>query len=492
MKMLRLFSLTAVLSLVCFLAQAEPKKVLVVTATEGFPHTSVTTAERVLSKLGSTTGAYKVVAVIRSGPRPQDPGAQITWMDDMKRRFAELMSPAALQNYDAVIFANTTGELPIPDKDAFIAWVKAGHGFVGMHSATDTFHKYSPYIEMIGGEFMQHGPQVEVSCINQDLRHPATRRVGATWQVFDEIYQLKNFHRDQVHGLLTLDKHPNNGTPGDYPIAWCKQFGKGKVFYTSLGHREEVWDSQTYQDHILGAIRWALGIEPGDATPQNAAFKVPRREAIDNFQPLFTGIDLQNWSVRNLEKKNPWHVENGMLIEHPNEAINDLVSEKPHTDFILRFDYMVSGNGASSILLRGRQDVLDKIANPLPGVWNSVEIKLIGDEVSLTMNNHQIYDKKPLSEVGTEMPDSPSAEKSPLILQGGHGPVAYRNMRIRDLSPFDIRQMNGGAYSYKAPKAGKSPKAQKAKASSPKANGAALKGKAKGSVVTSGNSIVVN
>lgn len=485
MKMLRPFLLTVVLSLACSFAQAEPKKVLVVTATEGFPHSSVTTAERVLSKLGSQSGSYKVVAVIRSGPRPKDTAEENKWMEKMRHDCAELMSPAALNEYDAVIFANTTGELPVPDRDAFISWIKAGHAFIGMHSAIDTFHKYPPFMEMIGGEFMQHGPQVSVTCINQDIRHPATRRLGATYEVFDEIYQLKNFHRDQVHGLLTLDKHPNNGTPGDYPISWCKQFGRGKVFFTSLGHREEVWESATYQDHILGGIRWALGLEQGDAVPQSAALKVPQREKIDGYQALFTGVDLANWNVRNLEKQSPWHVANGMLIEHANESINDLVTEKPHTDFVLRYEYMVAGNGASSILLRGRYDVLDKVVPPSPGVWQKVEITLIGDKVSLVVNHHPIYDKQSLSEVSSEAPDSPSAEKSPLILQGGHGPVAYRNMRIRDLSPFDIRIMNGeSSYTYKASKGAKGAhpaSAKPAKAKSAKPAKALKSPKAKGS-----------
>ncbi|MDB6058758.1 MAG: hypothetical protein JWO95_2602, partial [Verrucomicrobiales bacterium] len=283
-----------------------------------------------------------------------------------------------------------------------------------------------------------------------------TRRLGATYEVFDEIYQLKNFHREQVHGLLTLDKHPNNGTPGDYPISWCKQYGRGKVFFTSLGHFEDVWESATYQDHVLGGIRWALGLEQGDAIPQSAALKLPQREKIDGYQPLFTGVDIANWNVRNLEKDSPWHVANGMLVEHANESINDLVTEKPHTDFVLRYEYMVAGNGASSILLRGRYDVLDKVMPAIPGIWQNVEITLIGDTVSLVVNKHPIYNKQPLSEVSSEAPDSPSAEKSPLILQGGHGPVAYRNMRIRDLSPFDVRIMNGeSSYTYKAAKGAK-------------------------------------
>jgi len=89
-------------------------------------------------------------------------------------------------------------------------------------------------------------------------------------------------NRWQTRRLLTLDKHPNEKTPGDYPIAWCKEYGKGRVFYTSLGHREDVWDpntapnfkrenskevSELYQKHILGGIRWALGLEKGSARP---------------------------------------------------------------------------------------------------------------------------------------------------------------------------------------------------------------------------------
>ena len=202
----------------------------------------------------------------------------------IKAVLAEKMSPEALKNYDAVIFANTTGDLPMPDKQAFLDWIKSGKGFVGMHSATDTFHGFAGYIDMIGAEFKTHAAQVEVD-VHQpgpgmpDLPAPA----GQDWKVFDEIYQFKNFDPSKVHGLLTLDKHPNNKTPGDYPISWCKEYGKGRVFYTSLGHREDVWDptwpdrknpkevAEAYQKHILGGIKWALGLEKMNAKPQKTA-----------------------------------------------------------------------------------------------------------------------------------------------------------------------------------------------------------------------------
>ena len=194
------------------------------------------------------------------------------------------MNAAALKTYDAVIFANTTGDLPLPDPQAFVDWVKSGKGFIGVHSATDTFPKFQPYLDMIGGQFKTHGAQVEVDVINQDAKFPGCSHSPANWKVFDEIYQLKGFERTNVHGMLTLDKHPNNKSPGGYPIAWCSNYGKGRVFYTSLGHREDVWDANykddkgerknapdvavMFQQHLLGGIKWALGLEKGDATPQ--------------------------------------------------------------------------------------------------------------------------------------------------------------------------------------------------------------------------------
>jgi type 1 glutamine amidotransferase len=252
-------------------AQAAPQKLLVVTVTKGFRHSSIPTAEKVLGELAQKSGAFTV---------------------DYARTDAEIaekMTPAALKGYAGVIFANTTGDLPLPDKDAFLAWIKSGKAFIGMHSATDTFNKHEPveeYIKMIGAEFQGHDAQVEVDCINQDPKHAACAELGSTFHLKDEIYLLKNFERSKVHGLLTLDKHPNKKTPGDYPIAWCKMYGKGRVFYTSLGHREDVWDpntpenfkrenpkevSEAYQKHILGGIKWALGLAKGSSKPQMKA-----------------------------------------------------------------------------------------------------------------------------------------------------------------------------------------------------------------------------
>jgi hypothetical protein len=245
--------------------QAAPKNVLVVTVTAGFRHDSIPTAEKVLGELAEKSGAF-TVDYVRT-----------------EREMAEKMTAEALKNYDAVVFANTTGKLPLPDKEAFIDWIKSGKGFVGMHAAADTFdqqNRWEPYVEMLGAEFQTHHAQVEVEARNQDSAFPACRELGATWKVYDEIYLMHDYDPTKVHELLTLDKHPNDKTPGHYPISWCKMCGKGRVFYTSLGHRKDVWDPNepdrknskevavAYQKHILGGIEWALGLEKGDAKPQ--------------------------------------------------------------------------------------------------------------------------------------------------------------------------------------------------------------------------------
>ncbi len=263
---------------------ALPKRVLVVTTTTGFRHSSIPTAERIIAQLGKDSGAFTVDYARVEPEDPKFKGADGN-RDDAKvteaitRVLAEKMIPSALKNYDAVIFANTTGDLPLPDKEAFIDWVKGGGGFVGMHAAADTFHSFSGYIDMLGAEFKRHDAQVQIEPINQDPQCAACEHLPSGWKVYDEIYQFKNFERPKVHGLLTLDKHPNNGSPGDYPVSWCKEFGKGRVFYTSLGHREDVWDpeapkrenpkevAEAYQKHILEGIKWALGMERWSAKP---------------------------------------------------------------------------------------------------------------------------------------------------------------------------------------------------------------------------------
>jgi len=288
-------ALAGAVLLLCALvgAQAAPKRMLVVCVTAGFRHSAIETGVNVLTQMSQDTGLFTVDVVNVNPNAPEFKGADGKIDNDKlkaanTKALADKLSAEGLKQYDAAFFNSTSGNLPLPDVDAFLSWIKSGKGFIGVHASTDTFGpgtpELHPYSRMIGAVFKTHGAQVEVEAINQDPKHPACKHLPATFKVFDEIYQFNSFERSTVHGLLTLDKHPNNKTPGDYPIAWCKQYGKGRVFYTSLGHREDVWDpnwkdgkgerknspevAKAFQQHLLGGIKWALGLEKGDATPQ--------------------------------------------------------------------------------------------------------------------------------------------------------------------------------------------------------------------------------
>jgi uncharacterized protein len=217
------------------------KRVLVVTVTKGFRHESIGTAERLIQRLADKSGAF-TVDYARSD-------------DELRTKTAA----KALDGYDAVVFAHTTGDIPLADRAAFLEWIKAGHGFVGIHSASDTFHGDTQFLTMLGGEFDYHREQATVQVRVQDEKHPSAKGLGASFQTHDEIYLFKNFTRSDVHMVLALDKHPNTGEAGFFPLAWTRDVGKGRVFYTALGHRDDVLESAWYGDHLLGGLMWALG-----------------------------------------------------------------------------------------------------------------------------------------------------------------------------------------------------------------------------------------
>ncbi len=262
---------------------AETKKVLVVTTTLGFRHSSIPTAEKVLQKLATKSQVFTVDYARVSPDDPQFQDAATKKPDQKKiteaitKVLAEKMSAEALKNYDAIIFANTTGDLPLPDKEAFLAWLKSGKAFIGMHSCSDTFHGWPAFIQMLGGEFQTHREQVGIECMNAAPTHPANAKMAKSWVINqEEVYLIKNFAKDECRDVLYLDKHPNDKTPGHFPISWTKSYGEGRVFYTSLGHREDIWDDETepnfqrinpvevsraYQRHILGGIQWAMKLQ---------------------------------------------------------------------------------------------------------------------------------------------------------------------------------------------------------------------------------------
>jgi type 1 glutamine amidotransferase len=292
--MKKLFTLALVVLTAATLSAA-PKKLLVVSTTTGFRHASIPTLEKMLSQLAKDSGEFTVdfveqppghaptgfPAKLKNDATPEEAKAfaeaEAKWTDSLKTALQKL-SPENLKNYDGVVFVSTTGyqPLPLPDAPGFFEWLKAGHAFIGLHAASD-IHGWPEYTEMIGGEFAHHGAQTNVICLNQDATHPATAMLGNSFSIsLEEIYQFKSYDPAKVHDLLIMDKHPEHQEQsGHFAVSWCKDYGAGKVFYTSLGHREDVIDAdpemknrknsvaiaKAYQAHVLGGIEWALGLK---------------------------------------------------------------------------------------------------------------------------------------------------------------------------------------------------------------------------------------
>jgi type 1 glutamine amidotransferase len=177
------------------------------------------------------------------------------------------LTGADLRRFDAVLLF-TTGDVPLrPDvRRELLAGVQAGRGLVGVHSATDTWDDSEEYAACLGGRFDGHPWHQRVGIVVEDSGHPATTSLASRLDIADEIYQFREWDRRQVHVLLRLDLASVNPGLGaradrDYALAWHRRCGSGRVFYTALGHRPEVWKDPRFQRHLQGGIRWALGLE---------------------------------------------------------------------------------------------------------------------------------------------------------------------------------------------------------------------------------------
>jgi len=203
-----------------------------------------------------------------------------------------VFTPENLAKFDAILFY-TQGDLEAESrldhsppmtaegKQALLDAIKGGKGFVGFHCASDTFHspgeawesqpvgKRDPYIDMVGGEFIVHQSQQETTMKVADPRFPGAESLGDGFKMVEEWYSLKNF-ADDLHVVLaneTKDMHDKCYDRPTYPATWIRNHGKGRVFYTSMGHREDVWTRPEFQSLVVGGIKWAVGDAKADTTP---------------------------------------------------------------------------------------------------------------------------------------------------------------------------------------------------------------------------------
>ncbi|SIN91958.1 hypothetical protein SAMN05443247_00722 [Bradyrhizobium erythrophlei] len=224
-------------------AERPPERVLYFTYSAGYRHDVIPLSEAILTQLGKNSGAFEVIAT-----------------EDMSE-----FSTGNLERYAAVMFY-TTGEIPMSrvQKAALLKFVRSGRGFLGVHSATDTFYAWPDYLDLIGGYFNGHPWRQVVTIEVTDAADPLVAFLENSLQLNDEIYQISDFDYRGSRVLLRLDQSSVDLSKTGvhqrfygWPLAWKRLFGEGRVFYSALGHEASVWRDPRYQRLLTNAILWS-------------------------------------------------------------------------------------------------------------------------------------------------------------------------------------------------------------------------------------------
>jgi type 1 glutamine amidotransferase len=247
----------------------QPRKLLIFSKTAGFRHASIPVGIKAITMMGDKTGAYTAFAT------------------EDESYFA----PDKLKAFDAVLMLNTTNEIFRPKdtkkgetddreemlKKSLVDFVSGGKGLVGIHAACDTYHKWADYNRMMGGAFVAHpwNAGSTVSIKNVEPKNPLNAAFDGTgFDIKDEIYVFRadTALPTERKYLLTLDEgkmdlKKGNRKDGLYPISWVSTFGKGRTFYCSLGHNNEIYMTPAVMKHYLAGIQYAFGDLKADATP---------------------------------------------------------------------------------------------------------------------------------------------------------------------------------------------------------------------------------
>lgn len=214
-------------------------RVLVFSRTKGFRHASIPDG---------------IAAVIALGAKH---GFAVEATED-----ATAFTDQTLGRFAAVVFMSTTGDvLDSAQQVAFQRYIRTGHGFVGVHSATDTEYDWPWYGQLVGAYFKRHPAVQDAKLDVRDRTHLSTKCLPAEWKRRDEWYDFRAVPPADAKILISIDeKSYSGGSMGDnHPMAWYHAFDGGRAFYTEMGHTSESFREQAYLDHLAGGILWAIG-----------------------------------------------------------------------------------------------------------------------------------------------------------------------------------------------------------------------------------------
>ena len=250
----------------------------------GVQHNSISHAISVLERLGYVSELYDTYIHTDSQP--------IT-LHGMLGSYGQGVMGRDLNNYDAIVCIGVREVyLTAQQRTDLLEFIRNGGGFVGVHAASTmflpwpafgkrqdeeagcgrTFNRWPEFNEMLGAEFVEHPYGViDAPVIVDDPRFPATRFLPAKFNLQDEMYEFRNFSREKMDVVLRLDSSRLSlqragvtDRTADWPLAWAKSFGKGRVFYCALGHARVTWDIPDIQRIYFEAVKWALRLQEGD------------------------------------------------------------------------------------------------------------------------------------------------------------------------------------------------------------------------------------
>jgi type 1 glutamine amidotransferase len=347
---------------------------------------------------------------------------------------------------------------------ALLDFVESGKGLVGIHNATCTALGWPEFHKMIGGTHHGHAwhAHQSVPLKLDDPKHPLNAAFGGEgFAVNDDIYVFTTpYSRESLHVLLSVDvpKAPPSFTAdradGDYPVSWVKAHGKGRVFYTALGDNPATFQHPKFLRHLLDGIQFALGDLKADTAPGKPLPVNPEFVLMKGWTPLFDGKDLEAWKLDD-KQKTSWRVEDGILRYDGKSPT--LWTKEAFGNFQLRVDWRLPRVGDSGVFLRtGRQlniwtwsmgsgemweyrtaaktDEERKMYTPTlnadkgVGEWNTFHVTLVGDRVTVLLNDREVISK-------AHMKGIPA--KGPIGLQQHGDSLEFKSIYIKKVEPSD-------------------------------------------------------